>query len=70
MNEDEREAAHIYDLPSTLHNALKELRKDEVMKDALGMHIFNNFNEAKRVEWAAYRQIVCDWEREQYMELY
>ncbi|MDM8212827.1 type I glutamate--ammonia ligase [Enterococcus hirae] len=70
MNEDEREAAHIYDLPSTLHNALKELRKDEIMKDALGMHIFNNFNEAKRVEWAAYRQIVCDWEREQYMELY
>ena len=70
MNEKEREEAHIQDLPSTIHNAIKELRKDKVMIDALGQHIFSNFVEAKRLEWAAFRQTVSEWEREQYLELY
>ncbi|MGM0197566.1 type I glutamate--ammonia ligase [Enterococcus sp. DIV1314a] len=70
MTEEEREAAQIYDLPSTIHNAIKALRKDQVMIDALGQHIYGNFNEAKRMEWAAYRQTVSEWEREQYLELY
>ncbi len=70
MTEEEREAAQIYDLPSTIHNAIKALRKDPVMINALGQHIYGNFNEAKRMEWAAYRQTVSEWEREQYLELY
>ncbi|EPH99070.1 MULTISPECIES: type I glutamate--ammonia ligase [unclassified Enterococcus] len=70
MNEEEREEAQIKDLPSTIHNAIKELRKDEVMIEALGNHIFSNFVEAKRLEWAAFRQTVSEWEREQYLELY
>ncbi|MEG0294464.1 type I glutamate--ammonia ligase [Enterococcus sp.] len=70
MTMEEREAAQIYDLPSTIHNAIKALRKDPVMIEALGQHIYGNFNEAKRMEWAAYRQTVSEWEREQYLELY
>lgn len=70
MNEEEREAAQITDLPSTLHNAIKALRKDDVIKDALGEHIYANFVEAKRLEWNAFRQQVSEWEREQYLELY
>lgn len=70
MNETEREEAQIKDLPSTLHNAIKALRKDEVMVDALGNHIYQNFVEAKRLEWASFRQTVSEWEREQYLELY
>lgn len=70
MTEEERKAEHIYDLPSTLHNAIKVLREDEVMKKALGSHIYNNFVEAKRMEWAAFRQTVSEWEREQYLEIY
>ncbi|MEG0080195.1 MAG: type I glutamate--ammonia ligase [Enterococcus sp.] len=70
MNEAEREEAQIKDLPSTLHNAIKELRKDQVMVDALGNHICQNFVEAKRLEWASFRQTVSEWEREQYLELY
>ncbi|MEK0173750.1 type I glutamate--ammonia ligase [Tetragenococcus halophilus] len=70
MSEEERETAQIFDLPSTLHNALKELRDDEVMINALGTHIYENFVEAKQMEWAAFRQTVSDWEKEQYLELY
>ena len=70
MNETERAEAQIEDLPSTIHNAIKALRKDQVMIDALGKHIYANFVEAKRLEWAAFRQTVSEWEREQYLELY
>lgn len=70
MTEEERKEAQIKDLPSTIHNAIKALREDEVMVDALGNHIFANFYEAKRMEWAAFRQTVSEWEREQYLELY
>lgn len=70
MTEEEREAAHITDLPSTLHNAIKAMKDDEMVKEALGNHIFNNFIEAKRMEWDAYRQSVSEWEREQYLEMY
>lgn len=70
MDEQEREAAEITDLPSTLHNAMKELRRDNVIQEALGDHIYTNFMEAKRLEWHAFRQQVSEWEREQYLELF
>lgn len=70
MTEDEREKAQIFDLPSTLHNALKDLKDDPVIIEALGSHIYENFIEAKQMEWAAFRQTVSNWEREQYLELY
>ncbi|WOY90132.1 type I glutamate--ammonia ligase [Ligilactobacillus murinus] len=70
MGEEERKANGIEDLPSTLHNALKALRTDEVIIDAMGPHLYNNFVEAKRLEWEAYRQEVSQWERDQYLELY
>ena len=70
MDEEERREIGIKDLPSTLHNALKELKNDEVIQGALGEHLFNNFVEAKTLEWDSYRQDVSQWERDQYLELY
>lgn len=70
MDDEERKANHITDLPSTLHNALKALRDDQVLRDALGQHLYQSFMEAKRLEWASYRQMVSQWERDQYLELY
>ncbi|MFD1317899.1 type I glutamate--ammonia ligase [Loigolactobacillus zhaoyuanensis] len=70
MDEDELKANHITDLPSTLHNALKDLQEDEVLRNALGSHLYQSFMESKRLEWASYRQVVSQWERDQYLELY
>lgn len=60
----------IIDLPSTLHNALKALQKDEVVRNALGDHIYTNFLEAKRIEWASYATFVSQWEIDNYLDLY
>ncbi|KRN09444.1 glutamine synthetase [Liquorilactobacillus mali KCTC 3596 = DSM 20444] len=70
MDAEERKANGISDLPSTLHNALKELEKDEVIAKAMGPHLYQNFIEGKKLEWGAYRQEVSQWERDQYLELY
>ncbi|MGO2853096.1 MAG: glutamine synthetase family protein, partial [Tetragenococcus koreensis] len=70
MDEKERAADGIYDLPSTLENALKALDEDELLKNALGTHIYTSFAAAKESEWATFRQTVSEWEKEQYLELY
>lgn len=70
MTKEERKEAGIISLPDTLHFALEELRKDEIIKEALGEHIYTNFVEAKEIEWNIFRSYVTNWEREHYLKLY
>ena len=70
MTPEEREAKGIEDLPSNLHNALKSLRADEVVRESMGEHLYKNFFEAKTREYYGYRQHVSDWERDKYMLQY
>lgn len=70
MTKKERVDNGIYDLPSTLHDALKALDEDELLKNTLGSHIYTSFVEAKQQEWAAFCQTVSEWEKQQYLELF
>ncbi|QOR68647.1 type I glutamate--ammonia ligase [Cytobacillus suaedae] len=70
MNKAERLEAGIEDLPATLAQALEQLKKDEVIVNALGEHLFEHFVEAKEIEWDMFRTQVHPWEREQYMSMY
>lgn len=70
MTEEERKEAGIRDLPSTLHNAVKALQEDEVVKAALGEHIYTNFVESKKIEWSSYAAFVSQWEIDNYLDLY
>ncbi|MFC4354508.1 type I glutamate--ammonia ligase [Chryseomicrobium palamuruense] len=70
MNEKEREEVGIKNLPGTLQAALKELSKNEVVRQGLGEHIYDNFVEAKEIEWDMFRTTVHPWEREQYLKMY
>ncbi|WP_156289141.1 type I glutamate--ammonia ligase [Oceanobacillus salinisoli] len=70
MSREEREEAGIQDLPSTLAEALEGLKKDEVIVNSLGEHLFEHFVEAKEIEWDMFRTQVHPWEREQYITTY
>jgi glutamine synthetase len=70
MSEREKKRLHIKQLPGSLAEALDNLERDTVVKDALGEHIFSNFLRNKREEWHRYISVVHDWEREQYLEKY
>ena len=67
MTPEERKAKGIVDLPDTLHNALKSLATDDVVKDSLGEHLYKNFYEAKTREYDSYRLNVSSWETKKYM---
>jgi glutamine synthetase len=58
----------IRQLPGTLGEALDELERDEVIREALGDHVLTHFLEAKRAEWDEYRTQVSEWEVERYLE--
>ena len=70
MDKEEREEVGIVDLPATLAAALDELKRSEVIREALGEHILEHFVEAKEIEWDMFRTQVHPWEREQYMSMY
>lgn len=70
MDEAEREANGITNLPANLYEAIQLLKNDPVMVEALGEHAVEHFVEAKEIEWDMFRTAVHQWERDQYMSLY
>jgi glutamine synthetase len=56
-------------LPGTLGDALEALAEDEVIRNALGEHVYDVFQRAKWAEWDEYRIQVTEWERERYLEM-
>ncbi len=67
MSESQRKKRKISSLPGTLAEALDELEKDDVLKGALGQHVYENFMKIKRDEWHTFRTQVTDWEVETYL---
>ena len=70
MTAEERKEANIESLPSTLFDAVQNLKSSAVMQDALGTHLFERFVEAKEIEYDQFRLQVHPWEREQYIQMY
>ena len=68
MDQNELAAMNIGQLPNSLGNALDELAKDQIIRDALGPKVYDAFVRAKRTEWENYCTQVTDWEVEQYLE--
>jgi glutamine synthetase len=68
MKKDELAEMNIGQLPNSLGNALDELAKDQIIKDALGPNVYDAFVRAKRAEWENYCTQVTDWEVKQYLE--
>lgn len=69
MSEKERNERGIMTLPGNLYEAILEVEKSEVVKEALGEHIFNKFVENKKIEWDMYRTHVSQYEIDKYMPI-
>ena len=66
----ERRKHKIRELPGTLREALEALRKDPVIREALGEHVYTHFLQAKQMEWDDYRVTVHQWELDRYLATY
>jgi len=69
LSEEEKEELGIVSLPGSLVEAIEIAEKSEVVRRALGDHIFNNFITSKKVEWDDYRTKVHPYEIERYLSI-
>ena len=69
MSEKERKQHGIDSLPGSLQEAVQAMEKSELVREALGDHIFQKFIENKNIEWDQYRLHVSQYELEKYLPI-
>jgi glutamine synthetase len=69
MTEEERRKRGIESLPGSLIEAIEITEKSELVRNALGDHVFTNFIENKKIEWDNYRRQVTTYELETYLPI-
>ena len=67
MNEEERKRRGIGTLPGSLQEAILLTEKSELVRKALGDHVFSAFIENKKIEWNNYRTQVTEYELKKYL---
>ncbi len=69
MTEEERASRGINTLPASLLEAVQLTEKSELVRKALGDHVFNNFVANKKIEWDEYRTQVTEYELNKYLPI-
>ena len=68
LTAEERKERGIVALPETLGEAVDEFAASDLMRRALGDHVFDNFVKLKRKEWDEYRVQLTEWELDRYLK--
>jgi glutamine synthetase len=63
----ERTARGIQSLPASLGEAIQRFESSQLLRDALGPHIFDSLLRNKQHEWQQYRSQVSNWEVQRYL---
>ena len=69
MTDEERRKRGIGTLPSSLWDAIQLTEKSELVRKALGDHVFEAFIKNKKIEWDQYRTQVTDYELKRYLPI-
>ena len=69
LTAEQRKERGIVSLPETLGEAVDALSGSELVRKALGPHIFDRYVELKRAEWDEYRVQLTEWELKKYLSV-
>jgi glutamine synthetase len=69
LSEEEKQELGIHALPGSLIEAIEIAEKSEVVRKALGHHIYSNFMESKKIEWDDYRIKIHPYEIDRYLPI-
>jgi len=69
MDEEELQKRGIGTLPDSLADAVQLTGKSELVRKALGDHVFNAFIKNKKIEWDRYRTQVTEYELNKYLPI-
>lgn len=67
MGEEERKARGINTLPENLHDAILLAEKSNLLREALGEHVFGKLIENKKREWDRFKAQVTKFELDEYL---
>ncbi|MHC4154488.1 MAG: type I glutamate--ammonia ligase [Planctomycetota bacterium] len=57
-------------LPTSLLEALEQLKKDNLLQEALGRHLFERYVDVKTKEWDQFKKQVTRWEIDTYLDTF
>ncbi len=69
LSPEERQKLGIEELPGSLIEAIEIAEKSDLLKEALGDHIFNELITSKKIEWDEYRIRIHPYEIDRYLPL-
>jgi len=69
MSEEERKRRDIGTLPGSLEEAVRLMEESDLVREALGDHVFESFIKNKKIEWDNYRTRVTDYEIKRYLPI-
>ena len=69
MTDEEKQKRGIATLPANLWEATRLTEKSELVRKALGDHVFNAFIKNKNIEWDQYRTQVTEYELNKYLPI-
>ncbi|MFC2070041.1 glutamine synthetase family protein [Chloroflexota bacterium] len=69
MSESERDKREIGTLPASLLEAVLLTEKSEIVRKALGDHVFDAFIQNKKIEWEQYSTQVTEYELNRYLPI-
>ncbi|HOX40094.1 MAG TPA: glutamine synthetase family protein [Candidatus Brocadiia bacterium] len=69
MSPEQKKARGIVPLPGSLGEAIAETERSELVREALGNHIFDRFIANKKLEWEGYRAHVSKYELDKYLPI-
>ena len=49
---------------------MEELKKDKIIQDVLGKHLYERYVDVKTKEWNEFRLQVTPWEIETYLDIF
>jgi len=69
MTDEERKKKNITTLPASLQEAIQLCEKSQLVRKALGEHVFYAFLKNKKIEWDQYRVHVTEYETNRYLPI-
>ncbi len=69
MTKEQREQRGVGSLPGNLSDAISLTEKSELVRKALGDHLFDSFIKNKKIEWDQYRTQVTEYELKRYLPI-
>ena len=69
LSDRERQVMGIHALPTSLSDAVREMKKSELVASTLGEQVFDYVIRNKRKEWTEYRQQITRQELEQFLKV-